>query len=73
LPFPIEGEVLPEPGQGVQPGTQPGGPPVGGASGQAASDDFLNQATGQNGPQAGLPPPPPPMPRTVVPANQQRE
>ena len=75
LPFPIEGEVLPEPGQGIQPGTQPGGPPVGGASGQAASDDFLNQATGQNGPQAALPPPPPPppMPRTVVPANQQRE
>ncbi|MCB2087838.1 MAG: transglycosylase domain-containing protein [Sphingomonadaceae bacterium] len=50
VPFPIEGEGAPEvrpvPGQDNAP--------------QAASDDFLNRATGENQPQRA--PPPPPMP-----------
>ncbi len=77
LPFPIEGEIVPQPG--AQPGNQSGAPPTGDSSGQAASDDFLNRATGQSSPQSGAPanevppPPPPPMPRTVAPNNQQRQ
>jgi len=63
LPFPVEGEQLPNDrlrpqGQGAQ-----------GEAGQAASDDFLERATGQQ-----LPPeaPRPPMPRTIRPSEPAR-
>lgn len=63
MPFPVEGEQLP--GDRLrQPGSQ------GGESGQAASDDFLERATGQQ-----LPPEQqsPPMPRTIRPSEPARD
>jgi len=56
-PFPVEGEQLPNAGM-----RQP-------APGQAASDDFLERATGQRLPPE---PPPPPMPRTIRPSESPR-
>lgn len=53
--FPVEGEQLPN--------DRLRGPD----NGQAASDDFLDRATGQN-----VPPPPPPMPRTIRPGEAAR-
>lgn len=61
LPFAIEGEQLPAQGASVPEGA--------GEAGQAASDDFLNQATGREQPAAAAPPPPP-MPRTIEPARR---
>ncbi|WFL79014.1 PBP1A family penicillin-binding protein [Altererythrobacter arenosus] len=60
VPFPVEGEQLP--GDRLR---QPGQP--GGESGQAASDDFLERATGQQLPSE------PPMPRTIRPSERARE
>lgn len=57
LPFPVEGEQLPN--EGLRPR---------GEAGQAASDDFLERATGQQ-----LPSEPPPMPRTIRPSDSARE
>ncbi|ALE17518.1 Multimodular transpeptidase-transglycosylase [Altererythrobacter epoxidivorans] len=64
-PFPVEGEQLP--GEALRPQQGQGTRNEGG---QAASDDFLERATGQRLPQE---PPPPPMPRTIRPADTRRE
>ena len=61
LPFSIEGEQVPGEGQ------RPGAP---GEQGQAASDDFLERATGQQLPPE---PPRPPMPRTIRPSDPARD
>ena len=55
VPFPVEGEQLPNSGLRPQ------------APGQAASDEFLERATGQRLP------PEPPMPRTIRPSDNTRE
>ncbi|SMQ64233.1 penicillin-binding protein 1A [Altererythrobacter xiamenensis] len=63
LPFPVEGEQVP--GDDRQPRSDGGG-----EDSQAASDDFLERATGQQ-----LPPDPqrPPMPRTIRPSDRPNE
>ncbi len=64
-PLPVEGEQVPGSGERPQLTLPPN------EAGQAASDDFLDQATGEN-----LPPPaspPPRMPRTIRPSETSRE
>ena len=62
-PLPVEGEQVPGSGERPQLTLPPN------EAGQAASDDFLDQATGEN-----LPPPAPPrMPRTIRPSETSRE
>ncbi len=62
-PLPVEGEQVPGSGERPQLTLPPN------EAGQAASDDFLDQATGEN-----LPPPAPPrMPRTIRPGETNRE
>ena len=56
-PFGVDGEQVPRPQIPVAPGE----------AGQAASDDFLERATGQRQP------PEPPMPRTIRPSDAARE
>lgn len=54
FPFPIEGELPP----GDRPRQPPPGPASDGDPGQAASDDFLDRATGRAEPQSRASPPP---------------
>ena len=61
-PLPVEGEEYA--GDGSRPQLI-----LPGEEGQAASDDFLDRATGENQPP---PPPPPPMPRTIRPSENSR-
>jgi penicillin-binding protein 1A len=62
-PLPVEGEQVPGSGERPQLTLPPN------EAGQAASDDFLDRATGEN-----LPPPAPPrMPRTIRSSETSRE
>ncbi len=60
-PLPVEGEQVPGSGERPQLTLPPD------EAGQAASDDFLDRATGEGLPQE---PPPPPMPRTIRPSER---
>ncbi|WP_324262732.1 PBP1A family penicillin-binding protein [Altererythrobacter sp. H2] len=67
-PFPIEGEIGPALDRPRPPVTLPGRAPP--PSGSAASDDFLEQATGRGDPPVRAPPPrqvAPPQPRQTTP------
>jgi penicillin-binding protein 1A len=64
-PLPVEGEQVPGSGERPQLTLPPN------EAGQAASDDFLDQATGENLPPPA--PPPPRMPRTIRPGETNRE
>ena len=60
--LPVEGEQFPQDGNRPQLTLPPD------ESEQAASDDFLEQATGENLPPSA--PPPPRMPRTIRPSER---
>ncbi|MDA0819325.1 MAG: PBP1A family penicillin-binding protein [Proteobacteria bacterium] len=64
-PLPAEGEQVPGSGERPQLTLPPN------EAGQAASDDFLDQATGENLPTPARPPPR--MPRTIRPSETSRE
>ncbi len=65
LPFPVEGEQLPR--ERLR-------PDLPSEAGQAASDEFLERATGQDlPPDSPQPPAEPPMPRTVRPSEMANE